>query len=682
MLGVMAVLTSVSRSQPPMPTPTPGTVPGRGTGLPTLPSLAAEGKPAVAERPNALPTPQGRLTQPVVAGADGVHLWNGPVLQPDQAGDRNGSTPLRAVPPASPATAPGILHHPQRSSASPEVPPPPTPLPLAQPAGPPPPKGPASAPVSITPLAPPGSGNVPVTPSAIRGAEQPEATLPSGKENSSSLSGSLPPVEQRPAPTAPFSFTRGEPSGAALVSPHLRLQVITPPHVVVGMECRCEVRLHNGGTSSLSHVVVEDEIPEEVNYIGSDPPAQVQGRKLRWEVGTLEAGSEKHLVIRLVPSREGSLRLRPVAFFAAGVEKVLQVTRPRVQLQLSGPQQCRVGDEVTWTIQLHNSGSGPAHNLLVQAQLSEGLRHPQGATIEAHIPLLGAGESKTLPLRVTAVAPGTHFCRLIAVATAHEHVTTQSAIRIVEPRLELRLNGPPKCLVRGEAIYEIVLSNPGTAETEPLTLYIHLPPWLDLIQAGEGGTYQPDQRYVIWHLAPLAAGASRSVGIKVRATAVGEGTLRGVVQTTPPAVQGGAVAPASVSRMLQARSELAVRAEGVPALRFDVFDVEDPVLVGQEAVYEIRLVNQGTGPCQQIHLVAVLPEGAEYKGSSGPTAIRQEDNRLIFAPLASLPVRGEAVYRLRIRGTLPGDARLRVHLSYDQMRTPVIKEESTQFIQP
>jgi uncharacterized repeat protein (TIGR01451 family) len=448
------------------------------------------------------------------------------------------------------------------------------------------------------------------------------------------------------------------------------------------MECRCEVRLRNAGTSSLSHVVVEDEIPEGVNYVGSDPPAQVQGRKLRWDVGTLEGGSEKHLVIRLVPSQEGSLRLRPVVSLAATVEKVLRVTRPRVLLQLSGPQQCRVGDEITWTIQLHNSGTGPAHNLLVQAQLSEGLRHAQGTTIEAHIPVLNAGESKTLPLRVTAIAPGTHLCRIIAVATAHGEVTTQSAIRIVEPRLELRLNGPPKCLVRGETVYEIVLSNPGSAETEPLTLYVHLPQWLELVQAGEGGTYQPDQRYIIWQFPPLAAGASRSIGIKLRASAAGEGTLRGVVQTTPSAVQGAAAPTPSAHRTLHARSELPVRAEGVPALRFDVFDLEDPVLVGQEAVYEIRLLNQGTGPCQQIHLVALLPDGAEYKGSSGPTAIRQEDNRLIFTPLASLPVRGEAVYRLRIRGTLPGDARLRVHLSYDQMRAPVIKEESTQFIQP
>jgi uncharacterized repeat protein (TIGR01451 family) len=462
----------------------------------------------------------------------------------------------------------------------------------------------------------------------------------------------------------------------------LRLEVTTPPQVVVGLECRCEVRLRNVGTNSVNQVVLEDEVPEGANYVGSDPPAQVQGRKLRWDIGPLEAGSEKHLVIRLVPLQEGSLRLRPVVSLAAGVEKVLRVTRPRVQLQLSGPQQCRVGEEITWTIQLHNSGSGPAHNLLVQAQLSEGLRHTQGATIEAQIPVLAAGESKTLPLRVTAVAPGMHQCRILAVATAHGEVTAQAAIRIVEPRLELRVHGPSKCLVRAETVYEIVLSNPGSAETEPLALYIQLPQWLDFVQAGDGGTYQPDQRYVVWQLPSLAAGASRSIGIKLRATAPGEGTLRCLAQTLPPVVPGAAAPPPSSRRTLQAKSEWPVRAEGVPALRFEVFDLEDPVLVGQEAVYEIRLLNQGTSPCQQIQLVALLPEGAEYKGSSGPTAIRQEENRLIFAPLANLPVRGEAIYRLRIRGTVAGDARLRVQLSYDSIRAPVIKEESTQFIQP
>lgn len=452
-----------------------------------------------------------------------------------------------------------------------------------------------------------------------------------------------------------------------------------PAQVLVGVECRCEIRLRNTGTVAVQRVTLEDEVPAGANFVGSDPPVQLQGRRLRWEVGMLDPGAEKRLVVRLVPLQEGEVRLRPTAVLVAGLERALAAVRPRLQVQVQGPDRCRVGEEAVFHIQLHNSGSGPAQNLVVQAQLSEGLRHAQGGTIEAHLPPLGPGESRTLPLRVTAASAGPQQCRIVAAALAQAEVTVQAAVRVVEPRLEIRLQGPNRCLVRSEAAYEINVSNPGSAETEPLLLAVQLPEWLDFVQAGDGGSFQAEQRIVAWRLPPLAAGAARSVGLKLRATAPGEGTLRGLIQATTPAVAPAAATP---TLPLQARTELAVRAEGVPAIRFEVFDLEDPVPLGQEAVYEIRVLNQGTGPCMQVQLVALLPDGAEYKGASGPTAIRQEGNRLLFAPLAMLPVRGEAVYRVRICGTKPGDARFRVQLSYDHMRAPVLKEESTQFIQP
>jgi uncharacterized repeat protein (TIGR01451 family) len=426
--------------------------------------------------------------------------------------------------------------------------------------------------------------------------------------------------------------------------------------------------------------MLTNELPTTVNYVGSDPPAQVQGRQLHWELGALEPHADKRLVLRFIPTQEGEVQLRPIVTWATKLEKRAAVVRPRLQLQLQGPQQCRSGEEVVFQILLHNSGTGPAQNLVIQAQLSEGLRHPQGATLEAHLPTLAAGESRMLPLRVTASAAGAQQCRIVASALAHTEVTAQATLRVLEPRLAIRLQGPSRCLVRGDAVYEIALSNAGSADTEPLVVAVQLPEWLDVVQVGEGGSYQAEQRTVLWHLPALAAGAARSIGLKVRPTTTGEGTLRVVAHSAPASITP--VSTPSAPPPLQARSELAVRADGVPAIRLEVLDLEDPVLVGQEAIYEIRLLNQGTGPCSHIQLLAMLPEGAEYKGSSGPTAVRQEGNRLLFAPLASLPVRGEAVYRIRLRGTQPGDARFRVQLSYDSLRAPILKEESTQFIQP
>ena len=46
----------------------------------------------------------------------------------------------------------------------------------------------------------------------------------------------------------------------------------------------------------------------------------------------------------------------------------------------------------------------------------------------------------------------------------------------------------------------------------------------------------------------------------------------------------------------------------------------------------------------------------------------------------ALGVPGETVYRVRVKGNAAGDLRFRVQLTCDQLKTPVIKEESTTFV--
>ena len=131
--------------------------------------------------------------------------------------------------------------------------------------------------------------------------------------------------------------------------------------------------------------------------------------------------------------------------------------------------------------------------------------------------------------------------------------------------------------------------------------------------------------------------------------------------------------------ILEQKTETAIKAEGVAAIKFEVTDLEDPVEVGKEAAYEIRVTNQGTGNCTNVQLVAALAEGTSYTGSSGPTQVKAQGQHLIFDQIQQLPVKGEVVYRVRIKSSVAGDLRFRVQLTCDQVRTPVIKEESTSF---
>jgi uncharacterized repeat protein (TIGR01451 family) len=478
----------------------------------------------------------------------------------------------------------------------------------------------------------------------------------------------------------------------ARTSPSVTVEAVCPESVVFGQEFSYKLVVRNNGTSAVSGIRIDDELPAGSRYVGSDPVAEINGDRLNWTLGALDGGSEKSIVVRVKPSEEGEARSRATVTFTAAVDARTRVTRPRIAVSATGLEVCRAGEETTFRIKVTNSGSGPAPKYIIRAQLSDGLLHSQGAVVEAPMEMLPAGESKLVDLKVAAVKPGLQWCQITVTADGSADATAKASTNVVEPMLVVKQTGPAKCLVRAEPTYTIELSNPGTAATDPVLLQTVLPDGFEWInQASDNGTCSG--RTVTWRLTALPAGSTRSVTLKVRASAATDAmgsALRTVAQAGPanivaPAGVPGAVAPAvRPGRGLEAKAETAVIAEGVAAVRFDVVGLENPVAVGKEVTYEIRVMNSGTGPCSNVQLAAALADGTEFVGAT--TGINQTGGvkaagqQLTFDLIPSLGVKGEMIYRVRVKAVVPGDLRLRVQLSCDQLKTPVVKEESTTFV--
>ncbi len=467
------------------------------------------------------------------------------------------------------------------------------------------------------------------------------------------------------------------------ISQCVTLETVCPESVVFGQEFRYDLIIRNQGSSAASGIRVEDELPAGTKYISSDPPAEINGERLTWAIGSLDAGAEKRLSVHVKPTTEGEIRSRATVTSSASADARTRVTRPRVAVSVVGSELCRAGEETVFQIKLANSGTGPAQRMVLQAHLSEGLLHPQGLKIEAELANLPAGETKTIPLKVIAGKAGLQWCQITVAVEGASDATAKASVNVVEPLLQITQTGPGRCLVRAEPTYEIALSNPGTASTDPITLYAVLPEGFDFVDASESGSFNATNRAVIWKLSGLAAGGNKSFSLKLRATTAGDGLLRTMAQAIPEqptgAVGAGGIPAKPNGRPLEAKTETTIRAEGVAAVRFQLIDLDDPVEVGKEAVYEIRVANQGTGPCTNVQLVAALAEGAVFTGSSGPTQVKAQGQHLMFEAIPTIPVKGEVVFRVKVRGGLAGDVRFRVQLTSDQVRTPVIKEESTRF---
>lgn len=459
------------------------------------------------------------------------------------------------------------------------------------------------------------------------------------------------------------------------------VETVAPESVSVGQDCTYELVVRNDGQAAVWNVRVEDAIPAGAKYLSSEPVGELGSGRLNWNMGTIDAGQSKKIRVVVRPTDEGELRNRTVVTFAAATEAKMKVTRPKVAVTLTAPESAKAGEEVAFTIRLVNSGTGPATNLIMQARLSDGLHNTNGSLLELKLPSLPAGQSRTIPLKAIATKAGSQACSISAVADGSTAEPAKSTVTILEPKLTARVIGPGKCLVRAEPVYTLEFTNPGTAATDPLTISAAIPPGFDYLQSSDGGLLSPSGKEVLWKLTGLPAGQGKAVSLKLKSTAPSEAVVKVQVGTaTNDGVASSGVTPvAAVSRGLEAKAELAVRSEGVAALRFEVMDIEDPVEVGKEAIYEIKVINQGTGQCTNVQIIGFPAEGTQAVSANGPTTVRLQAGQMVFDPIARLDVKGEAIYRVKVKGTVAGDQKFRVQVSCDQIRTPISKEENTRF---
>jgi len=465
-------------------------------------------------------------------------------------------------------------------------------------------------------------------------------------------------------------------------TPTVVVEMIAPESINVGQPLTYELLVRNAGTIPVSGALLEEDLPARVVLISTEPAAEVQGERLSWSLGLLEPGDEKRIKVTVKPSEEGELRSRATISYRATVQSRLRVTRPRVTVAMTGPDRVRVGESVPFQIRLSNTGSGPAAKVRLQAHFSDGLSHPAGQVIEAELNDLAAGQAKTLTLEAMAMQAGAATAMLTVTADGNSSETARATVTVVEPLLTAKLEGPEKALVNGQPVYQLHLANPGSAATDPLTVWITIPEGFDFLEASDNGRFDPTTRSIGWQFPGLAVNGNRTLTLKLKAVKPAQGTLQTVVRageslnTIIPAADTGKPG----KKPLEVRIETAMKAEGVPALRFQVIDLEDPVEVGKEAVYEVRIMNQGTGPCTGVHLSVELADGSTAVGAEGPTTGRVAGQQIQFDPVAELPVKAEVVYRIRVRANRPGDSRFRARVHCDQIRTPVVKEESTGFV--
>jgi len=128
---------------------------------------------------------------------------------------------------------------------------------------------------------------------------------------------------------------------------------------------------------------------------------------------------------------------------------------------------------------------------------------------------------------------------------------------------------------------------------------------------------------------------------------------------------------------LKDEREEIVAIEGLEAINFQLADLKDPIEVGGETSYEIRVTNQGTKAASNVRLAALVPRGMKPIAAEGPVRYKIEGQRIVFEPLRQLAPKADTAFTIKVQAGEVGDQRVEVQVTTDEIRDPISKEEST-----
>jgi hypothetical protein len=235
-----------------------------------------------------------------------------------------------------------------------------------------------------------------------------------------------------------------------------------------------------------------------------------------------------------------------------------------------------------------------------------------------------------------------------------------------EVKLGVTVEGHKRQYVNLSSHYFITVANPGPSRATNVLVSCVLPAQMKLDRANNDARVVDGQ--VAWVLGDLEPGGRRTVELVARAQVEGLYCIR---------------ATARADRGAIARAEGCTQFIGVSALHVDLTDRNDPLVVGGRTSYSLLVRNQGSAPVTNLNVKAFIPAAFELIDMKGPAKLQLGERNpqgqwIEMGPLGKLDAMSSQMYEILVEARRPGETRMRVEVSADQLeRGPVIEEEST-----
>jgi uncharacterized repeat protein (TIGR01451 family) len=458
------------------------------------------------------------------------------------------------------------------------------------------------------------------------------------------------------AQVAPLSGARSHKQ-----EPAVALEWAGPPMAKVGQPAEYALLVRNTCSIPVQKVTVQVRLPQGMNLQSSEPKADTSGGVLLWDVGTLASKEEKRLSMKVLCPARGELACQAWVTFTGSSILPVQVREPKLVIKSSGPDKAILGDTTSLVFAVANPGDCAAEKARISVTLPPGLESARGNKLSYDLGDLQPGETRTLQVPCATKAAGEQRCEAIVEAEGLKTGDTVT-INVIQPRLDVEVHGPKLRYLERRAVYAIKVSNPGEAPAVNVFVTHLVPEGFKFVSADNGGSHEAGIRLVKWFIGDLAPGQSKEVKVELQTISAGEHTHKVV---------------ASGGRTMRTEKELVTRVEGQSEVLLEVTDLDDPIEVGGETAYEVKVSNTGSKTETKLQVICTLPSQLEFKSAQGPVQFRQAGGEVVFEAVPELAPHGELVFKVLVKAKAKGDARFRARLTSTNLPEPVEKVEST-----
>ncbi len=475
-------------------------------------------------------------------------------------------------------------------------------------------------------------------------------------------------LETRPAINLLPAATRGTPGEAALEGlqrPSLTIEKVAPAEIQVHQNAKFKLVVRNVGQAAASEVVVTDQIPAGAEFVNATPAAthRTSDGKVQWVLGQLAPGEERSLELELRPIRPGEIGSVAQVTFSTQASARTRVTRPELSVEHFGPAKVLIGNQVTLRFAVHNRGDGPATDVLLLERVPKQLKfNDEFRDLEYPIGTIPPGKSKEISLSLTAIEAGKFENVVMVTGGGGLEARHRIEMEVVAPKLDGQITGPSRRFLKREAAHTYSVGNSGTAPATNVDIVARLPRGVQFVSANNRGQYDPGSHSVYWSLAELSPGQSASVALTTLPIETGNHEIE--FRTS-----------ADLKQNISYRQGLTI--EHLVDVFFDIRDTTDPIEVGENTSYRIRIVNQGTKPATEVCLEVQMADGLRPVRVDGELRHDIQGQAVKFVPITSINPGEELVVDIEAVGTAAGEHRVSANLHTRERDVNLTKQEST-----